>query len=174
MTGYSNYEKFARLAVVKLEEVLNSDEFRKAVLSGNYIRTNGFSNKDLYEQIMKAHEVQGEGGEDKVIDLRLRTLSLDSDGSGWMKACDLNSRYGTIGIDGNRDGIAAICPQRLELWAKENSISELAGHYAHEYMHIIGFSHHKCLSSQNWREKTFVYKIGNLVTELISNNGNAN
>jgi hypothetical protein len=117
---------------------------------------------------MKAHETQGQGGTDSIIDLRIRSLRIHKEESGWKDKCELGSRSGTIGIDGNGDGITAICPQRLEFWAKNDNIAELAGHYAHEYMHILGFDHYKKLSTQKWREKTFVYKIGFIVSELIA------
>ena len=52
------------------------------------------------------------------------------------------------------------------MWAKENNVSELSGHYAHEYMHILGFNHNWMVTQKN-REKSFVYMIGDLVAELI-------
>ena len=56
-----------------------------------------------------------------------------------------------------------------QLWVSQNNIAQMAGHYAHEYMHILGFGHYKrFLSTQTWREKTFVYKIVNLVAELVT------
>jgi hypothetical protein len=166
--GYGQYENFARQAAASLEKVLNSEEFHTKVLAGTYIRTNGLTNQQLYETIMKAHEVQGAGGRDGVVDLRVRTLRIDSDEDKWKNKCEIGSYSGTIGIDGNSDGVTAICPQRLDLWARDNNVGELAGHYAHEYMHILGFGHYKWLSTQSWREQTFVYKIGDLVAELIT------
>lgn len=82
------------------------------------------------------------------------------------KNCDKS----TIGIDGNRDGVTAICPQKLKLWAKTNRINKLAGHYAHEYMHILGFNHRHWIgfSSYGWKNKTFVYKVGNIVSYLAT------
>jgi hypothetical protein len=167
--GYGENEEFARKAANALEDVLNSEEFRTQMLSLRYLRTNGLTNQQLYETIMKAHEKQGQGGVDGMVDLRVRTLRIDSDEAEWKDNCEYNplTRIRTIGIDGNKDGITAICPQVLNEWAKENNIAELAGHYAHEYMHILGFSHYKWGSRQKWREKTFVYMIGNLVSDLI-------
>lgn len=167
ITGYGQDEEFAQKASKAFEKVLNSDEFRTQMLVKTYLGTNGLSNQQLYDKIMAAHEEQGEGGQDGVVDLRVRTLRIDGDESIWKDNCEIGSHSGTIGIDGNRDGVTAICPQRLTLWANENNIAELAGHYAHEYMHILGFGHYKFLGTQSWREKTFVYKIGYLVSELV-------
>ena len=166
--GYGNHEEFARKAITALEEVFNSQEFKEAVLSGEYKKTNGLTNEALYDKIMLAKEVQGPGGQDAVVDLRVRTLRITADESKWRKNCEIGSRAGTIGIDGNGDGVTAICPQRLEKWSKEDDVANLAGHYAHEYMHIIGFNHYRLISWDSWRQKTFVYKIGNLVADLIN------
>lgn len=167
ITGYGQNEEFAKKATAALEQTLNSDEFRTRMLAMAFLRTNGLTNQELYNKIMNAREVQGEGGEDGVVDLRVRTLRINGNESKWKNNCEIGSRSGTIGIDGNGDGVTAICPQRLELWVSENNVAGLAGHYAHEYMHILGFGHYKFLSTQSWREKTFVYKIGNLVSELV-------
>ena len=165
--GYGQNEEFAKKAAIALEQVLNSEEFKTRMLSMVYLRTNGLTNQQLYDKIMTAHEEQGEGGQDGVVDLRVRTLRINEDESKWKDNCEIGSRSGTIGIDGKSDGVTAICPQRLELWVSENNIAELAGHFAHEYMHILGFGRYKLFATQSWRERTFVYKIGNLVSELV-------
>ncbi len=174
ITGYGQNVEFAQKAAKALEQVLNSVEFRTRMFSMTYLRTNGLKNHELYDKIMSAHEEQGEGGEDDVVDLRVRTLRIDGNESKRKDNCEIGSRSGTIGIDGNGDGVSAICPQRLALWASENNIAELAGHYVHEYMHILGFGHYKFLATQTWREKTFVYQIGNLISELVEKQMKAN
>ncbi|HMI08362.1 MAG TPA: hypothetical protein VK528_12495 [Flavobacterium sp.] len=162
MTDYGTHEAFAQQAVAKLEAVINSDEFKQAVLNASFTKTDGHSNQEIYEMIKKAHEVQGDGGADQVIDLRLRTITLEKDGKHWIKNCALSSWAGTIGIDGQGDGITAICPQRLELWAKTNDVAQLAAHYAHEYMHILGFSHRGI-----GKYRSVVYQIGNIIEAMI-------
>lgn len=164
IVGYSHYEDFAQRAADAFEKVLNSDEFKGKVLSAKFIKTKGFNNQQLYETIIRAHETQGEGGTDGVVDLRVRTLNTNTTEIGWKDNCQKS----TIGIDGNGDGVTAICPNKLAFWANDDSIDELAGHYAHEYMHILGFDHYKFLSTQSWREKTFVYMIGDIVSDIIS------
>ncbi|PKG41462.1 hypothetical protein [Psychroflexus sp. MES1-P1E] len=165
--GYGQYEDLANQAIIQLEKAINSDEFRQGMIYGNFIKTNDLTNKELFYKIILAHEEQGPGGKDTVIDLRVRTLRINSDESRWKNKCKIGSNSGTIGIDGNGDGVTAICPQRLKKWKEENNVADLAGHYAHEYMHILGFGHYKFLSRDKWRQKTFVYKIGNLVSNLV-------
>jgi len=169
VVGYGTHEDFAKRAAIALDSVLNSEEFKNRMLALKFRKTNDMTNQQLYETIMKAHEVQGKGGNDGVVDLYARTLRIDGDESKWKDNCEIGSHSGTIGIDGNGDGVTAICPQRLEIWVKENNVSDLAGHYAHEYMHILGFNHSWMFTQKN-REKTFVYMIGDFVAELVEKN----
>lgn len=163
IVGYNGHEEFARRAAAAFETVVNSPEFRDRVLAGTYLKTNGLTNEQLYDRIMAAHEVQGPGGADSVIDLRARTLRVDADESDWKDNCNRS----TIGVDGSGTGVTAICPNKLKRWVEKDKVGELAGHYAHEYMHILGFDHINRRRGQRWRERTFVYKIGNLVAELV-------
>ncbi len=162
MTGYEGYEDFAKLAIQKLEMVINSNQFEQEILNGNFSKTNGYTNKQVFALIMNAHEIQGEGGQDSVIDLRIRTITLERDGKKWMKNCKIGSWAGTIGIDGQGDGETAICPQRLSFWKEQSNVASLAGHYAHEYMHILGFSH-----SGRRKSSSLVYQVGNIVERLV-------
>lgn len=160
---YGEHEAFAKKAVELLEKAVNTEAFKKRLLAGSYLRTNGKSNEELYQLVMNAEETQGPGGDKGVIDLRIRTLRIDGDESSWYRNC----HGSTIGIDGNGDGVAAICPNVLADWAKEGKVGSLAGHYFHEYLHQIGFGHNNWRRGQTWREKTFVYKGGYLVRDII-------
>lgn len=157
VVGYGANEQFAYKAAQLLEDVLNSTEFKTEVLKAEFISTNGLSNQQLYDKIMTAREEDGPGGQDGVVDLRVRTLRIDSDESEWKKPC----KKRTIGVDGAGTGITAICPQKLENYAKEGRTEDLAAHYAHEYTHIIGF-HHK----EKPKDESFVYQIGDIVERL--------
>ena len=164
MTGYDGYENFAESAAEKLEAVLNSEKFEQAVLSGNFKNTRGYSNQQILSLIIKAHETQGDGGEDNVVDLRVRTID-ETDDKKWLRNCEPGSSAGTVGIDGKGDGVTAICPQVLKAWSDTNDTAALAAHYAHEYMHILGFSH-------SWfqKRKSLVYRIGEIVEEIGKEN----
>ena len=155
--GYGANESFAKQAGQLLEDVLNSSEFKTEVLKRKFKSTEGLSNQQLYDKIMTAHEEEGPGGQDGVVDLRARVLRIDSDESEWKKPCDNR----TIGVDGAGTGTTAICPQKLNKWAEDGKTEYLAAHYAHEYMHILGF-HHR-ISRKN---KSFVYQIGDIVEDL--------
>lgn len=165
VTDYGDHKPFADKAAQTLEDVFNSEEFKNEVLRGQFNATKGLTNEELYDKIMTAHEVDGPGGQDGVVDLRARTLRIDSDESEWKNPCEGS----TIGVDGAGTGVTAICPQRLVEWSKEDDPAALAAHYAHEYMHILGFSHKRALFSTNgWKRKTFVYQIGDIVENLAN------
>ena len=139
-------------------------------MKGKFNATNGLTNQQLYDKIITAHEENGLGGRDGVVDLRARTLLIDSDESEWKKPCEGI----TIGVDGAGTGMTAICPQRLVEWSKEDDTAALAAHYAHEYMHILGFSHKKrFFSTSGWKRKTFVYQIGDIVENLANKTENS-
>jgi hypothetical protein len=162
ITGYGADEPFARATAKRLEQVLNSTAFKKAIASNSYTYSDGLTPTQLYERIMTAHEQDGPGGKDGVVDLRLRVINLKEDGAGWMAACEPGSRERTVGIDGAGTGIAAICPQWLKARAAEKDTASLAAHFIHEYMHVLGFEH-------RWpgKYKSVPYKVQTIVESLI-------
>ena len=164
ITGYGEHEAFARSAAAAFERAINSPEFKKRVLNADFIHADGLTNLQVYERIMRAHEEDGDGGQDSVVDLRLRVLEVDGKDAKWKDNCEGN----TIGVDGGSSGVAAICPNKLADWVKENSSGALAGHFMHEYMHILGFDHYNKLRGKAWREKTAVYKIGYIIRDLVN------
>lgn len=162
--GYVEHAAFARAAAQRLEDALNSAEFQRAVVSGRFKHTRGRSSAQVLDSILRAKEVQGPGGADGVVDLRLRTITReDKDGEKWLKWCEPGSRVGTIGMDGSGTGVVATCPQHLEQWAKTADVGELAGHMMHEYMHLLGYSH-------PWpgKYRSATYQIGDLATEAVN------
>jgi RNase P/RNase MRP subunit p29 len=155
--GYGANQPFAYRAAQLLEDVLNSDEFKEEILEGRFNSREGLSNLQLYQKIMTAHEAEGPGGQDGVVDLRARTLRIDSDERRWKVPCDRR----TIGVDGAGTGITAICPQKLTEWATDGRTEYLAAHYAHEYIHMLGFHHNRIP-----KRSSFVYQVGNIVERL--------
>lgn len=158
--GYEGYEAFAERAADSLETVLNSTKFRDAIRDGVFTHRNGKANLEIFETIMQAHEVDGPGGKDSVVDLRLRTITRAKDGKKWSKRrCSRK----TVGRDGGSSGVTATCPQKMALWKKNDEVGRLAGHYMHEYMHVLGFNHKK-----GDKYESAVYKIGYIVRDIIS------
>jgi hypothetical protein len=160
-TGYEGSELFADETAKKLEAALNSEKFKAKIIEGNFTETNGLTNQQIYEKILFAHEVVGAGGTDAVVDLRVRTMNRQTDGKKWMRWCKIGSSMKTIGKDGGNSGVVATCPQWLEFWRNSNMLSDLAGHYAHEYMHLLGFSHFGKKST------SLVYQVGNIISAII-------
>jgi len=160
LQGYGQDSAFAYAAGVLLEKIINSNEFKQEVINNTYTEKQGYSSTDIYNLIMLAHEKEGPGGQDHVIDLQLRTINLQQDGKKWMRDCKPGSAAGTIGIDGGGSGIAAVCPEWLRSTATAGKYNWLAAHFIHEYMHILGFTHLH-------RKSTSVpYKIQNIVEDF--------
>lgn len=109
-TGYEGFENFTNETARKLENAINSDKIKRQILDGEFGKTNGLTKQQVYEAIMLAHEIQGDGRQDHVVDLRLRVVSLEKDGKKWMRYCSPGSWAGTYRIDGGGDGINAIRP----------------------------------------------------------------
>ncbi|MVT08343.1 hypothetical protein [Chitinophaga tropicalis] len=162
LTGYEDYESFAYAACEKLQVVLNSTRFKNAVRQGSFTRTNGLTSQKIWEKIMNAHEVQGPGGKDSVVDLHARIITIEQDGTRWINNCKPGSWAGTIGIDGRGDGVTAICREKLKKFYDTKDTASLAGHYMHEYMHMLGFSHPGFRKS-----RSAVYKIGYIARDII-------
>lgn len=159
--GYGQHDAFARAAAARLEKVINSSEFHQRVRSGGYGQRQGLTPDDILQRIQGAHEVLGPGGTDGVVDLRLRTMTLEEDGAKWMGNCEPDSPARTIGKDGGSSGITVTCPQRIESWAAKNDVARLVGHFMHEYMHQLGFSH-RVLG----KYRSAVYRIGNMAESV--------
>jgi len=173
--GYGTHIEFAHKAITALETVLNSPAFQDSIKAMKAEKTQGYTPEQLYGIIMTAHEKnipKDSIAADGIVDLWVRTLDVNGKDAKLKKYCEKPSIFGnqTIGIDGAGDGIMAICPSALDYWASKNDVASLAGHYAHEYMHILGFDHYRFLSTQAWRERTFVYIVGNLVSQLVKEN----
>lgn len=175
MEGYGTHVEFAQKAIKALEIVLNSPAFQDSIKTMKAEKTQGYTPEQLYGIIMKAHEKnipKDSIATDGIVDMWVRTLDVNGKDAKLKKYCEKPSIFGnqTIGIDGAGDGVMAICPSALDYWASKNDVASLAGHYAHEYMHILGFDHYRFLSTQAWRERTFVYMVGDLVTQLVKEN----
>lgn len=160
LVGYGEDEGFARATSDSLKTVLNSAGFKRAVLNTSFDYHNrGLSAQQIYDLIMQAHEEDGPGGSDGVLDLRLRIITLAEDGQRWINACNRS----TIGIDGSGTGISAVCPRWLRSTAQNTHHSWLAAHFIHEYMHLLNFRH------PDHKPQSVPYKIHALVEELIEN-----
>lgn len=165
MKDYTPYEAFAYATAAKLEKVLNSKEFLDKLMDARLTLDRGRSNREVYNHLMMAHEESGPGGEDGVVDLRLRIVTREADTQEWMDNCKFGSSTRTIGIDGSGTGINAVCPNWLQCWAEKGDTAALAGHFIHEYMHTLGYVHY-----HPWKYKSVPYQIGNIVEAILNKN----
>lgn len=158
---YALHKDFVEKARIELQAILNSTEFKDAVLAGEFTQTNDLTNEQLFQTILLAHEAEGPGGTDNVVDLRLRSISVEQDGRRWVRNCKPNSWAGTIGKDDAGSGMVATCPYRINNWVTKENVGAMAGHFMHEYLHQLEFHHYGRRKSG-----TAVYQIGDLVASL--------
>lgn len=160
--GYATHADFAMEAGRRLELALNSVELRREIANGRFRHGAGRTSGEILESILAASEATPLAGSAHVVDLRLRTITMEDDGAQWLKWCEPGSRMRTIGVDGNGTGFVATCPQHLDQWAEGGDYATLAGHMMHEYMHLLGYSH-----PRPGKRKSAVYVIGDLAEEAV-------
>jgi hypothetical protein len=149
-------------AVKKMEKVLNSKVFKYQVLAFTIQEKIGFSykknwfsafekykNDHVYHFIMNPNEEIAKG-EMATIELY---LSLDSGDVGKTKEKGLPEE----------DWV-----HTKQLFFESATESQLAGHFAHEWCHKLGFSHSRYKWQDPNREYSVPYAIGNLVETLSS------
>jgi hypothetical protein len=165
IVGYGENEDFAREAIKKLENVINSKEFDSIFLKEPMTQLNNKTKEEILALIKLARENYGDSNIDNVMDLRLRVVNKKQDGRKWVRRCRLNSWAKTIGIEASKTGYTRTCKERLKLWKANKNYGCYAGHYMHEFMHNLGFSHTK-----KPKKSSVVYKTGIIVRNLINKN----
>lgn len=134
------------LALGYFRLVINSVVFRDLVISHEpFIGTRGLNNRDVYQTIMSGREMGTPV--DNSADLDLTLISQFSDNA--------------IGYTMGR----RIFTFRNKF--NELSTGNLAGHYAHEYCHTLGFSDP---ADMNLSNKNVPYEIGRIIGRLASDN----
>jgi hypothetical protein len=165
--GYGEYESFAQESIQRLEQLLNSELFHDEFFNIKMTQTRGYDKTELLDLIFAANELRGNSGTKNTIDIRLRVMSIEKDGTNWMKNCMIDSKASTIGKEADSSGYTVTCQERIEIWAKNKNYGCMAGHIMHEYLHNLGFKH-RFYS----KRKSFVYKTGILVRNLVNGNSN--
>lgn len=153
VSGYSDVER-RKLdqATTLMARVLNSREFKDAVLSSTFGGRPGFASDtrtpaEVYATIRAAKE-RSTGAADGEVDLNVRLESFS-----WFQRHVVG--YTTPGSDTittNRRFFAGYEP------------AEVAGHLAHEWLHAIGFEHDFRATAQ--RPSSVPYEVGELVERL--------
>jgi hypothetical protein len=150
---YEEYEEKAHEAVNLFVEVFNKAEFKTRVLNHKwkgkeqFADNEGLTNAQVFEKLMAGSEISNKG-KDYNADLKLRA---------YYKMWPFGSAIGHADADKG---------EIITKWKfiRQSSVEGLAGHYAHEYCHLLGFGHDFDVTNQ--REYSVPYAIGNLVEEL--------
>lgn len=134
-------------AVLLLDSILITDDFRIRVLNAKFVGTKGKSNQEIYDNLMSGNS-KFDSSHDKTINLYLAVYA----------------KYGgrnELGFTSGKKTSTHRC------FIHKNNVGCLAGHLIHEYMHVMGFSHNR-ISSEKPKSKTVPYVIGNIVKTMLS------
>jgi hypothetical protein len=145
-----------------LENALNSDKFKNAILNFKEfqfirykclgairlrtIQLDTYTNTEIYQKIMKG---QSQSAADSLMDFRL-ILAPGSGGSAVGETVGHTTTTYKVDFDGMSEG-------------------QLAAHYLHEWMHIIGFEHsfsNKCDPNRDCL--SVPYAIGNIIEIMLT------
>lgn len=139
-------------ALVKLNIVLNSEEFRIKVLNHSYngsktfVNNNGQSNREIYETILKGAETLN-GIEDQEVDV------------------DITLYYS------NNSTVGYTYPNVNRIWVNNKFFStyshgSVAANVAHEWLHKLGYGNDSNRTTR--RDYSVPYGIGGIVRSLVN------
>lgn len=135
-------------ALLILQAVFNSKEFKERILNfkspagERFLRNNGMTNEEIFKFITKS----GKGLSSKERTARLK-LDLDHD----------KGPKGVIGYIFNNGDCVHTYYEAFQ-WL---TITDYAGHIAHEWMHLLDFDHY------GTRDKDIKYTVPYMVGELV-------
>lgn len=153
VTGYSQAEqRKLHEAAGLMEKVLNSVEFRDAVLGASHRGRPGFADdarspQEIYAAVRAAHE-SFEAAPDGEVDLNLHLKNF----SVFHRNVVGYTTAGSDTITTNRRFFSGYAP------------AEVAGHLAHEWLHKLGFEHDHASTAD--RPHSVPYALGDLVERL--------
>ncbi len=155
VTGYTAAEqRKLQDAARVLGEVLNSRQFRDAVLSATFAGRPGFADEarspqEVYAAVRAAHE-SFEAAPDGEVDLNLHLKNF----SVFHRSVVGYTTAGSDTITTNRRFFSSYTP------------AEVAGHLAHEWLHKLGFEHDHAATAD--RPHSVPYALGELVERLAA------
>ena len=145
----------ARAAARLLESVINSDAFARALTSRTGLqRSEGMSGADILRVLRSGVTLAALRRGESVSAPRITLALAISPASGEFSYSDGFTDLGTGIIYAQRE------------WMDRENVCRLAGLYAHEYMHVTGFTHTDY--PHPLRGRTVPYAIGYMVTELAA------
>ena len=117
-------------ALFLLDSVVNTEDFKNAVIHGNFTHRNGMSNEQIYDSFVSQ----------SISKRNIREhLTLEIDTTYEWNVTNQKGPHPSVGYD-NNPGDSTVNTVQVQL-LKELSAEDYAAHIAHEYCHMIGFSH---------------------------------
>ena len=150
----------AQAAARVLEAVLNSTEFSRQLAERRDLQsTEGFSSSEILQIMRSGKSLSSLRAGDDALS---KTIPLA------LSIAPTTAEYARF--DGFTDLGTGIIYTRKE-WFDAQSICQLAGLFAHEYMHVVGFSH--ATFYHPWLRRAVPYALGDMVTEWAEKNAGA-
>jgi hypothetical protein len=138
-------------ALLLIEQIINSNEFKKAVSEASYRDNKNLSGKEILEMILQGTEVHS-NEIDYEMDFILSTYPGQS-------GDNVGSTYGGTRIETSQSYI------------RRNGAKYYAAHLIHEYCHTLGFTHiHKTLglkSRKRRKQNSVPYKVGSIAKKIL-------
>ena len=155
VNGFSEAD-FAKLKAASclMESVIRSEEFREHVYAftweggDKFADNRGLSNVQIYEMLQEGREAYSDDA-DQVANLRLKLYSPP-----------FFKRWGVVGYGFAGDPMIFINKNYFHIF----SLAEVAGNFAHEWCHKLGFEHDFRRTAK--RPYSVPYGIGKIVTDL--------
>ncbi|MFA0964535.1 hypothetical protein AB9P05_22195 [Roseivirga sp. BDSF3-8] len=148
-------KKKARRVVALMNTVINSEEFKEKVLAYDFQDTRYrrsskeayerlSDNQQIYDILMKGNEQESPEGDDHTWQLRIKL-----------------GRF--LFQVGRREGDLIITQNWF--FRKDGNEAAVAGHWAHEYAHMLGFNHD--YEPTERRDQSVPYAIGHIIEEIL-------
>lgn len=139
-------DSILQVALHLLDSIVNTDSFAARMNSATFKRNNGLSNKEILDRYRSGNE---NGVADNIINLRL----------------DVYPGYAGGGEVGHTTGDNVT--HTYQEYITRNGAACYAAHLAHEYAHVLGFSHPRFRFLGNTKALSVPYVIGDIVAGLL-------
>ena len=147
--GFDNVtDSVLKEAIRLLELTINSDEFKSQILSSKFSRNKGYSNSQISDLFKQGDEYGN--NIDYIVNLNLEIYSDYAGG-------------GEVGVTTLKDHVT----HTYNKYIIDNGAACYAAHLAHEYCHVLGFTHPKYHFLGKEKKQSVPYVIGNIVSSIL-------
>jgi len=140
------------LALQLLDSIVNTPRFKEEVLNGHFTHKKGMTNLQIYNLFMS--------NSPEIKNIR-QHLTLEIDTTYLWNVTYQQGSHPSIGYD-NQPGDSLVHTVQVQL-IKNLSVGDYAAHIAHEYCHMIGFTH-----PWPWKYRGVPYGIQDIISDMLN------